>query len=74
MLLRENKFLKKVLLLFRENKFLRKVTFLRMNEVENLYHATPQHYYKCIRQRFGNEKIGKLIHRLFFFLVIVIDF
>jgi hypothetical protein len=42
----------------RENKFLRKVTFLRMNEVENLYHATPQHYYKCIRERFGNEKIG----------------
>jgi hypothetical protein len=29
-----------------------------MNEVENLYHATPQHYYKCIRERFGNEKIG----------------
>jgi hypothetical protein len=46
-------------ILYRENKFLRKVTFLRMNEVENLYHATPQHYYKCIRERFGNEKIGK---------------
>ena len=30
-----------------------------MNEVENLYHATPQHYYKCIRERFGNEKIGE---------------
>ena len=36
--------------IFRENWGLKKTTFARMNEVESLYHSTPQGYYKCVRE------------------------
>jgi len=44
---------------FRLNSELKNPTFQRMNEVENLYHSTPQGYYKCIRQRFTDGIIIK---------------
>jgi len=47
------------ILSFRLNNALKNPTFLRMNEVENLYHSTPQGYYKCIRQRFTDGLIIK---------------
>lgn len=48
------------ILSFNENKFLRQATFIRMIEVEKLYHRfDPQGYYKCIKERFGNGQIVK---------------
>lgn len=47
------------ILSFRLNAALKNPTFRRMNEVENLYHSTPQGYYKCIRQRFTDGIIIK---------------
>jgi len=45
------------ILSFRMESYLRHQTFLKINEVETLYHATPEGYYKCIKQRFTDNKV-----------------
>ena len=39
------------------NRPLKDETFKRMNDVECLFHSTPQGYYKCIRNRFTDSLV-----------------